>query len=51
MKWITIAEYCKLKNIKNPQTVYNMIYMNKLKEGVDWKDVDVTLKKKMMRYE
>lgn len=51
MKWITIAEYCRLKNIKNTQTVYNMIYMNRLKENEDWKDVEVVSKKKMMKYE
>ena len=51
MEWINVNEYCKLKNIKNPQTVYNTMYMNRLKKDEDWIEVDIIVKKKLVKYE
>lgn len=51
MTWMTVEEYCKKKGIKSPQTIYNKIYMNRMEKDVEWKEVDVIVKRKLIRYE
>lgn len=51
MAWISVSKYCKLKGIKSPQIVYNKIAMNKLKKEVDWREVEIKVKRKEMFYD
>lgn len=51
MAWISIAEYCKKKGIKNPEVVYNKIARGELRKDVDWREVEVIVKRKQIAYE
>ena len=49
MQWVSIRKYCKDNGIKSPQIVYNRIANGKLKKGVDWREVEVVVKRKEMK--
>ena len=48
-KWMSVPAYAKKKGLKSPQVVYNWIMNNKLKKGIDWREVEITKKKKEIR--
>jgi hypothetical protein len=48
-QWLSVREYCKKMNIKNPQVIYNRIAMGKL--NGKWREVKIVKVKKEVLYE
>ena len=46
-KWVSVSRYAK-KRGKSPQVIYNWLANGKLKKDVDWREIEVKIKRKQI---
>lgn len=49
-RWVTVAEYVKLKGLSSTQLVYNWIALGKLKKNKEWREITEERKLKQIFY-
>ena len=46
--WVSVGVFCKKKGINSPQIIYNKIANGKLKKDIEWREIEITIKKKQI---
>ena len=49
--WLSVREYAKRRGLKSSQVVYNWIAIGKLKEGKEWRKVEIKKIKKEVAFD